>query len=57
MERVIINFMDESISPINIPATDIFERGDYLHIYNDNDLVCIVYGAAIKVIYRSTKRD
>lgn len=57
MERVIINFMDESISPINIPATDIFERGDYLHIYNGNDLVCIVYAPAVKVIYRSTKRD
>ena len=57
MERVIINFMDESISPINIPATDIFERGEYLHIYNGNDLVGIVYAPAVKVIYRSTKRD
>ena len=57
MDRVIVNFIDENIEYINIAGTDIFERGEYIHIYNGNDLVGIILASAIKSIYKSTKRD
>jgi len=57
MDRVIVHFIDENMDFINIAGTDIFERGEYLHIYNGNDLVGVVLANAIKSIYKSTKRD
>ena len=55
MERIIIQFKDESLSTVNIEGTDIYEQGDYLHVYNGKDLVCIVLANVINVIYKSTK--
>lgn len=57
MERIIIHFKDEEKHFINIAATDIFERDEYLHIYNGNDLVCVVLASTIKVAYKSVKGD
>lgn len=57
MERVIIYFKDENPQFINIAGTDIFEREEYLHIYNGNDLVSIILASSIKAIYKSTKGD
>ena len=56
MDRVIVNFIDENLEYINISGTDIFERGEYLHIYNGTDLVGIILASSIKCMYRSTKR-
>lgn len=55
MERITIHFKDEEENFINIAGTDIFERNEYLHIYNGNDLVCIVLASAIKVAYKTVK--
>ena len=57
MDRVIVNFIDENMEYINIVGTDIFERGEYIHIYNENELVGIILASAIKSMYKSTKRD
>lgn len=57
MDRIIVHFKDDSLRFINIEATDIFEQGDYLHIYNDKDLVAILLISTIKIIYKSTMRD
>ena len=57
MDRVTVHFIDENMDFINIAGTDIFERGEYLQIYNGNDLVGVVLANAIKSIYKSTKRD
>jgi hypothetical protein len=53
MERVIVHFKDENAHFINIAATDIFERDEYLHIYNGNDLVGIILASTVKVMYKS----
>ena len=57
MDRIIVHFLDEDTHFINIVGTDIFERGDYLHIYNGNNLVGVILASAIKIIYKSTKKD
>lgn len=57
MDRIIVHFIDEDTHFINIEGTDIFERGEYLHIYNGNDLVGIILASSIKIIYKSTKKD
>ena len=57
MERVIIHFKGEDTHFINIAGTDIFERDEYLHIYNGNDLVGIVLTSTVKVAYKSVKGD
>lgn len=57
MDRVIVHFKDESLRFINIEATDIFEQGEYLHIYNGKELVAVLLASTVKVIYKSTKRD
>ena len=57
MDRVIVYFKDDSLRFINIEATDIFEQGKYLHIYNGKDLVAILLSSTIKMIYKSTKKD
>ena len=57
MDRVIVYFKDDSLRFINIEATDIFEQGEYLHIYNGKDLVAILLASTVKIIYKSTMRD
>lgn len=57
MDRVIVHFIGEEAHFINIAATDIFERGEYLHIYNGTDLVGIILTSTVKVAYRSKKGD
>ena len=57
MNRVIIHFKDEDTGYINIEATDIFEKEEYLHIYNGTDLVGVVLASLVKILYKSTKRD
>ena len=57
MDRIVVYFIDDKINSINIEATDIFEQGEYLHIYNDKNLVAILLASTIKIIYKSTKRD
>lgn len=57
MDRVIVHFIDEDTHFINIEGTDIFERGEHLHIYNDNELVGVILASTVKIIYKSTKRE
>ena len=57
MDRIIVHFIDENTSFINIEGTDIFEKGEYLHIYNGNNLVGVVLVSTVKIIYKSTKKD
>lgn len=57
MDRVIVHFKDDSLRFINIEATDIFEQGEYLHIYNGKELVAILLASTVKIIYKSTMRD
>lgn len=57
MDRVIVHFLDENTKFINIEGTDIFERGEYLHIYNGDNLVGIILASIVKMIYKSTKRE
>lgn len=56
MDRVIVHFKDDSLRFINIEATDIFEQGEYLHIYNGKELAAILLVSTVKIIYKSTKR-
>lgn len=56
MGRLIVHFKDENINFVNIVATDIFEQGEYLHIYNGNDLVAVFLKETIKIIYKSVQR-
>ena len=57
MDRVIVYFIDAEPQFINIEATDIFQQGDFLHIYNGQDLVSILLASTVKIIYKSKKRD
>ena len=57
MNRIIIHFKDESINFINIEGTDIFEKDEYLHIYNGTDLVAVVLIDLVKTAYKSKKRE
>lgn len=57
MDRIVVYFNDEKLNYINIKGTDIFEKEEYLHIYNGNDLVAIILASTIKMIYKSTKRE
>ena len=57
MDRVIVHFKDDDLRFINIEATDIFEQGEYLHIYNGKSLVAILLASTVKIIYKSTMRD
>ena len=52
MDRVIVYFKEETLRFINIEATDIFEQGEYLHIYNGKELVAILLASEIKIIYQ-----
>ncbi len=55
MERIIVYFKDEETTYINIAGTDIFEQGEYLHIYNNKDLVAVILADTVKILYKSTK--
>lgn len=57
VEKVIIHFKDEYDTFINIDGTDIFERGEYFHVYNGNELVCIVLAETVKKLYKTKKRS
>ena len=57
MDRLVVYFKDEKINFINIEATDIFEQGEYLHIYNGQNLAAILLASEVKIMYKSTKRD
>ena len=57
MDRIIVHFIDEDTHFINIEGTDIFEQGEYLHIYNGKSLVGIILASSVKIMYKSTKRD
>ena len=57
MDRVIVHFIDENTKFVNIEGTDIFERGDYIHVYNGTALVGVILASAIKIMYKSTKKD
>lgn len=57
MSRIIVHFKDDSLRFINTEATDIFEQGEYLHIYNGKDLVAILLVDSIKIVYKSTKKE
>lgn len=57
MDRVIVYFLNEETQFINIEATDIFQQGEYFHIYNNQDLVAILLASVVKIIYKSKKRD
>ena len=57
MNRVIIQFKDECINTINIEGTDIFEKDEYLHIYNGTNLVGVVLVSLVKVAYKSKMRE
>ena len=57
MNRVLVYFIDLNTNSINIEGTDIFERGEYLHIYNGNNLVGVILASTVKIMYQSTKRD
>ena len=55
MERIIVYVKDEERPYINIAGTDIFERGEYLHVYNGTDLVAVILVNAVKIIFKSIK--
>lgn len=57
MGRIIVKFIDEDIPMINILGTDIFERDEYLHIYNENDLIGVISAASVLFIYKSTMKE
>ena len=57
MDRIIVHFIDEDSHFINIEGTDIFERGDYLHVYNGSILVAIILASTVKIMYKSTKKE
>ena len=57
MDRIIVHFIDEDTHFINIEGTDIFEQGEYLHIYNGKSLVGLILASSVKIMYKSTKRD
>ena len=57
MDRIIVHLIDENTHFINIEGTDIFERGEYLHIYNGQNLVGVILASSVKIMYKSTKRD
>lgn len=57
MDRIIVHFIDEDTHFINIEGTDIFERDDYLFIYNDANLVGVILKSIVKVAYKSKKGD
>lgn len=56
MERIVVYFKDDKLNSVNIGGTDIFEQGEYLHIYNDKNLVAILLASEIKIIYKTTMR-
>ena len=56
MDRIIVHFIDENTPFINIEGTDIFEQGEYLHIYNGENLVGVILASLVKIMYKSTKR-
>ena len=55
-QRFIIYFKD-SDTFANLEATDIFESGEYLQVYNDTKLVGMFLIDTIKVAYLSTKKE
>ena len=57
MNRVIVHFIDEATNFMNIEGTDIFEQGEYFHIYNGKSLVGVILASTVKIIYKSTKKD
>ena len=57
MDRIIVHFIDEDTHFINIEGTDIFERDDYLFIYNDANLVGVILKSIVKVAYKSKKGE
>jgi hypothetical protein len=57
MDRVIVHFKDETTHFINIEATDIFEDGEYVKIYNGTQLCGIILASTIQMAYKTTRRD
>lgn len=57
MERVVVHFKNDSLRYINVEATDIFEQGEYLYIYNGEKLVAMLLKDTIKIIYKTTRKE
>lgn len=55
-QRFIIYFKDSNIFA-NLEATDIFESGKYLQVYNGTSLVGMFLISTIKLAYLSTKKE
>ena len=56
MSRCIFHFKD-SENFANIEGTDFFEEGEYLKVYNGNDLVGIFAIETMKMAYKSEKKE